>query len=317
MKGDYLISVRGYFENPTLILLNGESKEIKSKIAFPTLRDDNIPRNKRGFAGILKKDDYVYVATWNKISVLSLKDFHIIEEFYSPRFNDIHGFDVEDGKIYLANTNLESVDCIDTNSKEISLLWSPCDIHNSYSNNLNFDQYLEKTNSPFHYFHLNSVTRLNEYFFVSYLGPSKPKRLKKLREFFGIYRYRHGGIFILDQNLKAIKQIKTEGLHDPFFINDQLLGFTQYFKNSLILFDTKKFKKKHIKLQIPEEYETKFLTRGGLVENKSFIIGHTLKRGWETKSPYSLIREYDLNGKDLNNEIKLSNVVGIYDIIKI
>ena len=153
-----LVSVRGHFNAPTFLLIYDLDKPNVEFFTYKQLNNwDQIPNNKRGFAGIKVHGNNIYATTWDRFCVFSSTTLDLVEEILHPYFSDLHGFCIQDGKAYVANTNLDMIQSIDIESKEVNSFWAAWDSHpkhpryktkNALDIGLNFNK-LNKHQSPF------------------------------------------------------------------------------------------------------------------------------------------------------------------------
>ena len=103
---DLIISVRGNFEIPILVLFNSKTGSYKI-LEYPEIDMSTIPLNKRGFSGLKSVKNEIWVLTWDKIIKISKVDFKIIKIYKNKLFSDLHGLEIYKDNLYLANTNLD------------------------------------------------------------------------------------------------------------------------------------------------------------------------------------------------------------------
>ena len=315
----FIVTVRGHFDYPTFVVVDFDEGQVIEKKQYKELFSEDIPSNKLGFAGVKRVNNEFWMATWDRLIRFSYPDLAVKEVITHHQFSDVHGLCVTNNKLYLANTNLDAVFEIDLKSKEVEPVWfgwsldkkTEKTLQNSYSIDTNYSV-LTKKESVLHQHHVNSVHEASGRLFISYLGKSTTT-LNKVRKKLGIAKKRYGGLVVLNDQKKRIKHFRSEGLHDAFEINGEL-AFTQYFGNALFVVNPDTLKKRIITLEMSTDLKNNFLTRGGYqIDDNTIVVGHTLRNGWAMDSPYSLMRVYDLEGHYLNKEMKLNDVVGIYE----
>jgi hypothetical protein len=313
------VSVRGHVENPTLLIIDLSNKKIIEEIPFPLLDMSFVPSPKRGFAGLYLKDQYLYAATWDRVCVINKNSMKIEAVYTDSRFSDLHGLKIDDkGDIWVTNTNLDGVFCISNGT--IEPVWYSWE-RDKLRPKLEWveEDYRQKVkqSSPYHYFHINDCVRVKNYLILSHLGYSRKQSIfRRLKQNLGLERrfYKIGGYFILDYSSKRlIKRIRTEGLHDSYLLDGNILS-TEYFGNRILQLDYNTFRVRSIPLEIAPHYESGYLTRGILQYNDSYWVGHTVHNGWTKRIPAKL-RNYSLAGKWLEQEIELPNYVGAYSLV--
>ena len=310
---DSIISVRGNFEIPILVLFNSKTGSYKI-LEYPEIDMSTIPLNKRGFSGLKSVKNEIWVLTWDKIIKISKVDFKIIKIYKNKLFSDLHGLEIYKDNLYLANTNLDSIFSFSISSEKLNFLWNPSNFNGNFNMNIDYSK-LNKDETKLHSLHINSISYKNEKFFISYLGKAIDVRFKSLRKFLGLFKNRNGGLFITDKKFNLLKSIKSEGLHDAFQLNSSL-AFTEYFSNYLLIINPRTLKKKRLRLEFSEFNKT-YLLRGGIqINNNTIIAGYSINRG-KSDMNHGLIRYYNISGRFLNKEILIPNVSGIYEFCKI
>ncbi|WP_298903539.1 hypothetical protein [uncultured Psychroserpens sp.] len=318
----FIVTVRGHFDYPTFVIVDFDKGEVIEKRQYKELFSEDIPSNKLGFAGVKRVNDEFWMATWDRLIRFSLPGLTVEEVIAHHQFSDVHGLCVTNDKLFLANTNLDAVFEVDLKSKHVEPFWfgwglnkkTEKTLQSSYDSETSYN-IMTKKDSLLHQHHINSVHESSKRMFISYLGKSTA-RFNKIRKKLKINKKRYGGLVVLDDQKKCIKHFKCEGLHDAFEINNEL-AYTQYFSNSLFVVNPVTLKKKIVALEMSSDLKNKFLTRGGYqLNDNEIVVGHTLRNGWSMNKPYSLMRVYDLEGNYLNKEIRLNDVVGIYEFCK-
>jgi hypothetical protein len=313
------VSVRGYVDHPTLLVIDLNDKKIIEQIPFPQLDMSFVPNPKRGFAGLHLKEQYLYAATWDRVCVIDTSSMKIEDVYTDTRFSDLHGLKLDDkGDIWVTSTNLDGVFSIsnglvapawyswETDKLRPQLDWVEADYRQ-----------MVKQESPYHHFHINDCTRVENYLILSYLGYHvKHSMFKRVKQALGLEQrvYKSGGYFILDSSSKQlIKRIPTEGLHDSYLLDGKILS-TEYFGNRLVELDYRNLRVNSIPLEIAPYYESGYLSRGILRCDDTYWIGHTVQNGW-TKTIPAKLRNYSVSGAWLEQEIELPNYVGAYSLV--
>ena len=306
-------TLRGNFKYPPVIKVDLTKCKIIDDFEIK-INTKNIIDIKRGTNGLKIYKELLYVALWDRVIALNKNNMEIRNEFRSPYFSDLHGIDVvNENSIWVANTNMERIDCI-KNAKACDSIWINEKLHSApFNPSYNYNSLIKK-DSPFHNFHINDVFVKDDIIIVSFLDDSTQKswsnRLKN-KVLKNNKLEKNGGLLFIDKkSKKVIKKIKNEGLHDLVFSENYILS-TEYFGHKIIFIDieNKKITKK-LSLQSPDLNQ--YLTRGVLKVEDGFWIGHTVKRGWESNNSVALIRHYDFYGEFSGREIQVPNSVGIY-----
>ena len=314
-----LIAVRGYFKKPIIYEVSLEEKKIVNQIEIDVDLPESIPPEKKGITEIQYYKNYLVAATWDRIIFLNPVNYHVEKIITDIRFSDLHAIHADnEGLIWLANTNIDSIFIID--NLKVEPFWSPN--KNTFQQiNAEKEGFNKKTKFeiPFYKYHINGVYSNGNYLYVTYLGQSrKYNRLQSKLIKLGILekRYKSGGYFIVDkQTRKIYKQNKTEGLHNTIFDGKNIF-FVQYFGNAIIKLNLNNLSQNQIKLICPESIKMNYLSRGLYLWKNNFWVGHTPKRGWELEIPHSLLRCYDNTGQWTGEQIIIPDTVGIYSIIE-
>lgn len=317
-----IVSTRGYIDAPTLVEIDLESQKVVSTKEYTDIECSGVPASKVGFSGLAHYKDYLVAAAWDKVCLINPR-LNTVEEIITDNyFSDLHGLCVDnDGIIWVTSTNVDGLYTIQNG--KVEAFW-----HTWGNDELRCKQEwvdkdfrkATKEESPFHHYHLNDVFTTERYIFLSFLGKRKSlSRLHKLLVKFRIRpsRVSPGGIFVLDRYTKRlIKTIHLEGLHDSHLGRDNHIYYTEYFGNALIQLDTENLSIKRIPLEIESYKIGGYLSRGVLQTENGFWVGHTMFRGWHQEQPFARIRNYSSSGEWHQAEIKLSNLVGIYSIVR-
>lgn len=318
-----LITLRGFLQNPTIVELDLDDLRIVREVKIDCGLSDQVPRIKRGFTEFQYHGSYLIAATWDRVCFLDPETLRVEEVISDQRFSDLHGLYIDDeGVIWLANTNLDGIYTI--RNGHVEPFWHAWEPNVKLSTKINDGEdyrFLSKENSPFHSLHVNGVFANNQYVFVTYLG--KDVRLNSLQKRFvqlGLMRKleKKGGLLVLDRHSRrVVKRFSSiEGLHTTISDGNGKLYFTEYFGNALIVLDRENLSLQRSPLQVPPFREWGFLTRGLLIDDFQYWIGHTARRGWREDNPTSLVRSYRMDGSWTGNEIRIPGFAGVYALIE-
>lgn len=315
-----IVSVRGHVDQDTLLILDLESETIARQVEIPGLTPDSVPRGKRGISGLRGYGGKLYVATWDRISVLD-GEFRVLRTYTDRRFSDLHGIHVDDESLWVTSTNIDGVYRI--SDHEVHPFWHAWESRSmGPTASLQADRDyrgLEKRDTGLHRWHVNGVLVTAEYVFVTFLGgPTRASRLRHALDRRGILRRkrRDGGLVVLDRHTKKVRhRMRLEGLHDAVRGGPDLMLCTQYYGATLTRVRTDSLDVDHIPLRPEIESDCQYLTRGVMPVEDGYWVGHAVHGGWELETPIARVRKYSREGKWTGAEVRLPGFVGPYDII--
>ena len=313
------VTLRGYQSKPTIMEVDLSSCEIvrEVKLDHELSQGGKIPPSKVGTTGLFLRGNKIYIGVWDGVFVLEKNTLKVLNFYTSQRFSDIHGVFVDaDNVVWVANTNLDGIYIIENGKWDV--FWHSWE---SNQNGVKFDpdkdyRELTKNESPFHSMHVNGVIVVNDKVLVSFLGTaSRGGFFRRIKRKIGMKDFaRKGGVMLFDRRTKRmLRKISTGGLHDPILVKSELVAFPEYFSNRILLLNLNSMK---IDKVLPlDKVPMGYLTRGIAFFNDCYWIGHSVRRGWEEKCPFGLIRQYNEQGEWTGKEVKLSNYVGLYQIV--
>lgn len=322
-----IVSLRGHVRVPTLFVIDLDDAKIIERLEIPVTLPDSVPASKGGFSGLNVYDGQVLVATWDRVCLVDPRSAKLVDQIVHPQFSDLHSLSRSENYAFLvANTNLDGVYSIDMQTGAVHPVWHAWQ-ESALGEVLTLDEQnlnaLRKEEMPFHRYHINSAVRIGNLLVLSFLGKSfKPTKwqgvLKRLGHTAPRTRWRDGGYFIVDaETLRYRNALPCEGLHDTIPIDNRFIYSTQYFASRIVRLDIETEEMIEIPVQVPRTDECEYLTRGMLIRDRAFWIGHTVQRGWTNAHPVAKLRNYDPEGAWLGQEIEFPGYVGVYDIVEL
>ena len=321
-----LVSFRGDQLRPVLGIVEWNPFTLKKviEIEIPNFDVRNIPPTKRGFTGITVHEGQLVGALWDRIVFMDPQSFEVTDSIYDPNFSDLHGIAIDSGNLWISNTNLDSIYKVDLRTRQVENVWEGFRLHAKGKHLPEVDRLQDfgkytKEYSDYHHFHFNSVYIDSQYIYCSYLGTPPNvfinKRVTRKLQRTGLMKQRSGGIVVLDRNsLTIVKNISTEGLHDPFEYDETRLAFPCYFTNQMIILNRQNLSTTKLSLQMDKQIGQEYLGRGGIRIGDEMLVCHTVNR--KAYHLPALIRKYTLSGKYTGEQIEIENFKGPYDIIQ-
>ncbi len=321
-----LVSVRGFLTHPRVLEVNLKTQQLARVIEIDSIEWDFVPETKRGFAGLGWWKEHLVAATWDRLCFIDPVTGHLQMMITDRRFSDLHGLHIEeDGTIWVANTNLDGVYTVSEGSVEPFWHTWECPQLGPIRPWHDADyRHTEKDASPYHHYHVNAVFPTRDYVYVSHLGlPTDPQRLRwRLLRRLGVdVPLERGGVFVLErQTRKLVKRLRSRGLHDSTFSQQHnAMFFTEFSGNALRCLDLARGTWRRIPLDISPFSICGYMTRGVLVQDKSFWVGHTVTRHEHLPSSVDNIgrlRCYTFDGQWKGKDIALPGYIGVFDMIQ-
>jgi hypothetical protein len=286
------------------------------KIPMASFKDDNAFMAPV-LSGLCLIDRRIFVAAWNFVVEIDYDSFQIINAVSWPLMADLHGMATDGHDIWVASTAIDAVLCLDANNLGLKWRWGPDEpilykdrlanntsgnpiarlpllskilrTTTEQSDNCRFVEreyrYVHKSNSTYHYHHVNGVSFHEGSLYITTKGWSKETN--------------KSAVIRLDpQSRRAeffVRPGGFRGMHDFIFVDGRFYA-TESGANSVAWREPDgSITSRHVE---PSPH----FVRGLCYTGSSFLVGFTTSRG--TSLP-AQIAEYDL---------ELENRLGIMDI---